>query len=207
MSSPDRRLSRRALLAGAGSLGLATLLLAGCSEVRPLYAPAVATGARPQVDLAAVKVVTPSTRAGMKVRNELIFGLNGGVDPDRPTYRLVIRLVEGSVPVGTEQYQKLPAATMVQLNAGFQLIHSATGHVAFQGTSFANASYDYSSQRFANARARLNAEDRAAGVIATDVRAKLAAWFATAAPVLPPPRPGAVEPGPTAAEQTIDDNL
>lgn len=204
MSSPDRHPSRRTVLAGAGAVGLA-ILLAACSDVRPLYAPDIASGVRPQSDLAAVKVVTPSSRAGMKIRNELIFGLNGGTDPDRAVYRLVIRLVEGSVPIGTEQYQKLPAATMVQLNAGFQLIHTDTGHVAFQGTSFANASYDYSSQRFANARARLNAEDRAAGVIATDIRAKLTAWFATTAPVLPAARPGGAKPGPTAAELTLDD--
>ena len=203
MSSPDRRPSRRRFLASAGGIGLLAGLLAACTSVRPLYAPD-ATGTGMRADLARVKVITPSTRAGMKVRNELIFGLNGGVDPDRPAYRLVVRVVDGTVPIGTEQYQKLPAATMVQLNAGFQLIEAATGHVAFQGTSFANASYDYSSQRFANARARLDATDRAAGVIATDIRAKLTAWFATDAPAVPPPS-GAAPAGPTASEQTIDD--
>lgn len=206
MSSPDRHLSRRRLLSGAGALGLAATVLAACSDVRPLYAPDVATGVRPQSDLKLVKVITPASRAGMKVRNELIFGLNGGVDPDRPVYRLVVRLVEGSVPIGTEPYQQLPAATMVQLNAGFQLINAATGHVAFQGTSFANASYDYSSQRFANARARLNAEDRAAGVIATDIRAKLTAWFATAAPIAPAGAGMGVVAAPTASEQNLGDD-
>lgn len=206
MSSPDRRPSRRHLLVGAGSVTLLALALAGCSDVRPLYAPDTVTGVRPQTDLKQVKVVTPATRAGMKVRNELIFGLNGGVDPDRPVYRLVVRLVEGSVPIGTEPYQQLPAATMVQLNAGFQLINAATGHVAFQGTSFANASYDYSSQRFANARARLNAEDRAAGVIATDIRAKLTAWFATAAPITPAGAGTGVVAAPTASEQNLGDD-
>jgi LPS-assembly lipoprotein len=201
MWSPDLRLSRRLLV-----LGLATVV-AGCGEVRPLYAPGggVAGAPGPQVELSRVYVVTPTTRAGMKVRNELIFGFNGGVDPAQPAYRLVVRVTDGSVPIGTEQYQNLPSSTLVQMNASFQLVESATGRVLFKGTSFANAAYDYSSQRFANARAKLNAEDRAAGVIATDIRTKLTAWFVSAKRS-PAVAAGATPAAQTAFEQTIDDN-
>jgi LPS-assembly lipoprotein len=169
--------SRRSLLLGlAGGL---TLLVAGCGQIQPLYAPTSADGSGPVTQLAQVLVTNASGRTGLKIRNELVFAFNNGQDPVHPRYKLVLRQTSGSIPIGSEPYQNLPSATLVQVNVGFQLTEVGTDRILFQSNSFANAAYDYSSQRFANAAAANDAMDRAALVVAADIRTKLAAWFAT----------------------------
>ena len=121
-----------------------------------------------------------TSRLTQKIRNELIFGFYGGESVvDKPTYRLVVRVNEAAVPVGVERFADLPAAYLQQLNATFTLVETGTQKTLLSGTSFANAAYDFSNQRFANVRAARNAEDRAATVMAADIRTKIAAYFAT----------------------------
>jgi LPS-assembly lipoprotein len=172
MSSPDLKTVPR-----LAALGLA-VLMAGCTDVRPLYAP-MATSAGPVAILPHIAIDPATERVPQVVRNELIFAFTGGEEPDKPLYRLVLRQNSGTVPVGSEKYQRLPAATVVQIDVGFQLIEIGSNRILYQGTSFATASYNFSSQRFANTRAKLDAQDRAAQVVAGDIRTKIAAWVAT----------------------------
>ena len=48
-----------------------------------------------------------------------------------------------------------------------------------KGTTFARASYAASLQRFANIRAQRDAEDRAAKVLAEQIRTRIAGYLAT----------------------------
>jgi len=57
-------------------------------------------------------------------------------------------------------------------------VETASQKTVLTGTSFANAAYDFSNQRFANIRAQRDAQNRAGTVIADDIHTKLAAFFA-----------------------------
>ena len=59
------------------------------------------------------------------------------------------------------------------------MIELATGKAVFGGRTFARVSSDYpgQQQRFARLRARRDAEDRAAKVIAEKIRTRLASFF------------------------------
>lgn len=177
MSSPDRSARLRRLALGL-VLGLAAAGLTACSDVpRPLYGKGFGTveGLR-SIDVAAVP-----GRVGQQVRNELVFGLYGGAgEPTgKPVYRLELTVTSIDNAVGVERYRNLPSAYLEQITATYALIDVASGATVTTGTSFANAAYDFSEQRYANVRAKRDAENRVASVVAGDIRNKLAVWFAS----------------------------
>ena len=177
MSSPDRFARLRRLSAGA-VLALAFTGLAGCSEMpRPLYGKATGTvPALRSIDVAAV-----TGRVGQQVRNELVFRLYGGEGDveGKPVHRLELTVTSIDNAVGVERYRNLPAAYVERITATYALIDIASGTTIDSGTSFAQAAYDYSPQRFANVRAKRDAENRVATVVADDIRTKLAVFFAS----------------------------
>lgn len=174
MSSPEtHRRPLAALLAAAALLGLA-----GCttSGIRPLYGGAA--GGETRETLSRVQVVTTG-RIGQQIRNELVFGFGSGAgEPDRPRWRLDVTTTTIDTSVGLDRSSNLATAHIDQVSAGWVLTEIATDRTLVSGTSFANAAYDYSQQRFADLRAKRDAENRAAGAIALDIRTKIAVWFA-----------------------------
>jgi len=70
-------------------------------------------------------------------------------------------------------------AEITGIDSSFALVELATGKTVMNGRTFARVSSDYpgQQQRFARARARLEAEDRAAKVIAENIRTRLASFF------------------------------
>jgi LPS-assembly lipoprotein len=70
-------------------------------------------------------------------------------------------------------------AEITGIDSSFALVELATGKTVMNGRTFARVSSDYpgQQQRFARARARLDAEDRAAKVIAENIRTRLASFF------------------------------
>jgi len=177
MSSPDRpaRLSRLAL---GLALGLAAAGLSACTEMpRPLYGRA--SGAAEA--LTTVDVGPVPGRVGQQVRNELVFGFYGGAGEAgvKPVYRLELTVTSIDNAVGVERYRNLPSAYVEQITATYALVDIASGATVTSGTSFAHAAYDYSEQRFADVRAKRDAENRVASVVAADIRNRLAVWFAT----------------------------
>lgn len=177
MSSRDADPTRRAV--AVGLLGLAGALLAGCSNVRPLYGTVEGGGPSAASKMAQIDIKLADSRVSQRVRNELIFAFHGGgEEAAQPIYRLNLRVTDSSLPVGIERMGSIPAAQLVQLNCSFTLTDIATGKTLLSGTSFANASYDFSQQRFANVRAQRDAENRAANQIAVDIRTKVAAYLA-----------------------------
>lgn len=183
MSSPDpsarlalRRLTwpRVAVLTALVALGAA-----GCADVRPLYGTGPSGQVGPAAQLAQIQMDVVDSRVEQRLRNELIFAFTGGAEAGAPTYRVEVRLTDLSTAVGVERLSDTPAAYVLQLTASFTLIEIGTGRTLTTGNSFANASYDFSAQRFANVRARRDAENRAVTVLAEDMKAKIASYFAT----------------------------
>jgi LPS-assembly lipoprotein len=177
MSSPDRFARLRRLVLGA-TLGLAAAGLAACTEgPRPLYGKA--TGTVPA--MRSIDVGSVSGRVGQQVRNELVFGLYGGAGDveGKPVYRLELTVTSIDNAVGVERYRNLPSAYVERITATYALVDIASGATVTSGTSFAQAAYDYSPQRYADVRAKRDAENRVATVVAGDIRNKLAVFFAT----------------------------
>lgn len=178
MSSPD--LSTRPaggfrLGAFVAVLGLA-VLLAACN-VRPMYG-SLSTGARLSDTLSTIAVDPIPERLGQQVRNEIVYAMSGAVEPVSPRYRLTVTVVRSSSSVGIHQISGTPTAEVLTVSADYRLVDAGTGEELTKGKSFADASFDFSNQRYANLRAERDAEDRAAVTIANDIVTKVAAFLA-----------------------------
>lgn len=164
--------------ADAPRLGAAALLLllAAC-QVRPLYAPGPA-GTSVASALPAIEVSAPETRPEQEFRNALQFRLRGAEAGAPPRYRLDygMRLVERRVAI--EQFTGTPAAYQVEGRLSYSLRDANEGSVLVRDSATATASYDRSTQEFANVRAQRDAERRVAETLAEMVASRLAAHLA-----------------------------
>ncbi|MGX1309832.1 LPS-assembly lipoprotein [Amorphus suaedae] len=163
----------------AAGVGLAVVLAAvgGC-QVKPLYGDVgLAADEGVQARLASISVPAGGSQFLQQFVRELEFRLRGGADPapTRYTLRYITndRSASLAVPVTLDE----PTAISVTLGVDFALIDTATNLTLLTGSSFATASYDYSSQRFANTRASVDAQNRVARSVAQDVGNRLAAYF------------------------------
>ncbi len=179
MSSSDKR--SRSGLNGVLVAALAAVVLSACSEgagFRPLYATAPG-GIGVNEKLNQIDIPTIPSRVGQRVRNELIFENNGGALPTGAVYRLevVIREALASTLVRSDGES---AAQIYSLDAQFKLIRIADKKVVLNGVSYGRAGFERFNQIYSNVRAREDAENRAARTVAMDLRARLAAFLATA---------------------------
>ncbi|MHC5655442.1 LPS assembly lipoprotein LptE [Stappia sp.] len=187
MSSSDlasRRLARHVALS---ALVVAALALGGC-QVRPLYGTLSMPAGSPALvqELAAIDIDPVETasdedldRVGQVLRNELIFGFTRGREAAPTRYRLKILIDRPLNEIGVERLADVPSAYTVTVNASYVLSDAATGKTLKTGKAFGSASFDFSSQRFANLRAQRDAENRAAKMVAGDLQTRLAGFFAT----------------------------
>ena len=151
------------------------LALTGC-QFRPLYAD-LGGGRTVRSDLRGIDIMPLETRVGQRLRNNLIFAFGGGESDNTQRYRLKIILTETDTEVSVEKFTDVPASKLLALTASYTLTEMATKKTILTGSSFANASYDISTQRFANIRAKRDAENRAAMVVSDDIRARISAHF------------------------------
>jgi len=152
------------VLATAMGLGL----LAGC-QARPLYG---------SIDdhQQSVSVSVADSRVEQVVRNELVLGFGG--EQSGSAYRLKLSVsssVGGILPGGVDNEFSAARATVT---ASYVLKSVASNEIVKTGTRFADAQLDLPSQQFAQVRASLEAEDRAARAVAALVRADVAAALA-----------------------------
>jgi|SRR5579862_8995343 len=160
-------------------------LTAGCFQ--PLYGDSnvVATAGLDSklsgVDVAPINTPngTPIARVGVGVRNELLYDLTGGGSATLPTHRLTIQLSSTQLQVIVDVNTARPEVQDYGINATYTLIDIATGKTVVTGQTFSRVSFDIpgQQQRFAGARALRDAENRAAKVIADNIRSRLASYF------------------------------
>lgn len=161
----------------------AALSLAAC-QVRPLYLDQSATGgpASPLAAVKAVRILPPRDRPEQVIRNELLFLFRGdGSRVQDPLYelRLLTQVSENTLAVELEE--DLPSAIFINVSATFILSEIATERTLLTGTARAGASYDFSSQRFANVRAERDAITRAGKTVAQQINARVTSYFAARA--------------------------
>jgi LPS-assembly lipoprotein len=170
-------------LAGIACLGG---LAGGCFQ--PLYGEYSLTPNAPAIGpaLAGVdvnQIPAPSgsseARVAVETRNQLLFDLTGGGAPPPPTHRLAVRMTSNRLSVIVDITSGRADVEDYGLNVTYTLTDIKTGKPVITGNTFARVSYDIpgQAQRFARARGLRDAENRAAKVIADNIKARLASYF------------------------------
>ena len=155
-------------------LTVAALVLAGCGY-RPMYGSS-ATSPGVAGSLAAISIPEASDRPSQLVRNELVSTMQTGKgEEERYLLNLTTTLADNSV-IANKQPSVGRQAILITTN--FELIDRSTGKVVTKGTSFARVPYDVVRQPFADLQAQKDATERAAREVGSDIRTRLAAYFA-----------------------------
>lgn len=176
---PHKGRGRALGLAAAFSLALLT---AGCFQ--PLYGdPKVVPTAGLDDKLRTVEVAplnipngTRLSRVGIEVRSSLLT--DTGSDATK-RYRLNVQLTASQQQVIVDINTARPDIQNYGIDAVYTLTNLETNKPVFQASTFARVSYNIpgQQQRFAGERGLRDAEDRAAQVIADNIRSRLASYF------------------------------
>ena len=162
-------------------------LTAGCFQ--PLYgssSPTAASAPGVTDKLSSVEVLpidapngTRTSRIGVEVRNNLISNLTGGGPAAAAAYQLTINVSASTRQVIVDINSARPEIQNYGLDASYTLKEIGTGKVLFTSQTFARVSYNIpgQEQRFAGDRGLRDAENRAAKVIADNIRDRLASFF------------------------------
>ena len=160
-------------------------LLGGCFQ--PLYGEFSTNGSPILRDqLSAVNVLqieapkgTDEARLAVEIRNALLFKLTGGGAEAPPIHRLKISISSTRSAIIVDINTSRPDIEDYGINAAYSLTEIATGKVVVTGQTFARVSYDIpgQQQRYARLRGLRDAEDRAAKVIADNIRSRLTSYF------------------------------
>lgn len=131
-------------------------------------------GASLRADLASIKVEPIPDRIGHYLANELVFAFNGSGAEVQPRYRLLVSVTEKvQTPLVDTISGRATAATVV-VDANYRLLPIGGTEPITQGTAFVAASYDRTSQRFANLRAARDAEIRTAKALSDQIQTRIA---------------------------------
>jgi LPS-assembly lipoprotein len=172
---------------------LAVLALAGLTAgcFQPLYGTQSLVGNAGLGDkldgVEVAEIRTPNgtriSRVGVNLRTELIYQLTGGGAAASPNYRLDIQLTSTNLQVIVDINTARPDIQNYGIDASYKLIDIATGKPVITGATFSRVSYNIpgQQQRFAGDRGLRDAENRAAKVIAENIRTRLASYFAAGA--------------------------
>ncbi len=148
------------------------LLLPVMGCFKPLYGGV--EGVALQNDLAAIAIDPIPERSGHYLANELRFLLNGTGSEVKPKYRLQIVLRERVQVSLVDSTSQRASAGSIVIDADYKLLPIGGGAPVASGVAFTFASYDRSSQRFANIRAARDAEIRDARTLAEQIKNRLA---------------------------------
>ncbi|MDA7946416.1 MAG: hypothetical protein MPJ78_02955 [Hyphomicrobiaceae bacterium] len=177
MSSPDNKRrkalrSRRQALALIGSALLAAPLASAC---QPLYG-STPNGARVKDVMAGIDITEIPGRVGQRLRNELIFSTTGGGRAGGSVYRLEISVRE-SLTKTLVSTTGDAQGEIYFLEANYKLVSLADNKIVFRGKGVGRAAYDRFNPIFSNVRARIDAENRAARIVADTIRTGVAGYL------------------------------
>ena len=174
--NPQTALSRRRFTLALGVSALAAPLLAGC-QFQPLYGSGSSrSGGSVNEVMKSITIAPIPGRVGQRIRNELIFANTGGGHTNQPIYRLQIAIRENVTAILVERTGDAEGQ-LYNLDANFKLLRIADEKVVLEGQSTSRAAYDKFEQIFANTRARIDAENRAARTVADGIKTRVAAFI------------------------------
>jgi LPS-assembly lipoprotein len=177
-----RRLLRWVAVAAAAAL------TAGCFQ--PLYGEhaagpgAVAPNVRDafatvEIDQVSAPNGTPEARIAVELRNNVVYELTGGAGSGTTSYRLRIQMKLSKAAMIVDIATGRTEAEIIGIDVAYTLTEVGTKKVVVNSQTFARVSSDVPGlqQRFAHQRAQRDAENRAAKVIAEQIRSRLASYF------------------------------
>lgn len=152
--------------------------LSGCG-FHPLYAPPSDDSDSMARDLSTVRVAPIADRYGQVLREDLIRRLAPEGTADKTTYVLNVELKETTNNVALER-TGLGSRAQVRMEATYKLVDERTGNVTLQGRSRAVESFNLGDSEFSVVVSAQDARNRTVDRIASDIRARLGAYFADA---------------------------
>lgn len=161
------------------AIGAITLALAGCFQ--PMYADrSVIGGSGPNLRDAMrdVEVVAIDGRLGQELRNNIIFELTGGAgNPSGAPYKLNMSVASSSFNAIIDPTSGLAQTETVSLDVSYRLKDVANDKVVLTDQAIARVTIDRTAQRYARVRAVRDAENKAAKIVAEQMRARVASFF------------------------------
>jgi LPS-assembly lipoprotein len=161
------------------AVGAVTLVLAGCFQ--PMYADrSVVGGTGPNLRDAMrdVEVVAVDGRLGQEIRNDIIFELTGGAgNPSGAPYKLNMSVSSNSFNAIIDPTSGLAQTETVSLDVSYRLKDVANDKVVLTDQAIARVTIDRTAQRYARVRAVRDAENKAAKIVAEQMRARVASFF------------------------------
>jgi len=177
MLSPERVHLRD--LSRWASIGAIALTLAGCFQ--PMYADrSITGGSGPNLREAMrdVEVVAVDGRLGQELRNDIIFELTGGAgNPAGAPYKLNMTVSNTSFNAIIDATSGLAQTETVSLDVNYKLKDVANDKVVLSDKAIARVTIDRTAQRYARVRAVRDAENKAAKIVAEQMRARVASFF------------------------------
>lgn len=177
MLSPERIHLRK--LYRWASIGTIVLTLAGCFQ--PMYADrSITGGSGPNLREAMrdVEVVAVDGRLGQELRNDIIFELTGGGgNPSGAPYKLDMTVSNTSFNAIIDATSGLAQTETVSLDVRYKLKDVANDKVVLTDKAIARVTIDRTAQRYARVRAVRDAENKAAKIVAEQMRARVASFF------------------------------
>jgi LPS-assembly lipoprotein len=194
VESAERDLMMNCQRYRVGTFGLLLAIngtLSGCGNggFRPLYGP-TPSGVAVQERMKELEVATIPGRVGQVIRNELIFHAGGGGELLPPTHRLEVVTSE-SVQTTLVSSTGNSNGGVYLLQAKFKLIRIKDKKVVMEGTSLGRAAFESFTNiattgtlspnyTYSTVRAHDDAENRAARVVADDLKTRMAIYFSGA---------------------------
>jgi LPS-assembly lipoprotein len=167
------------LLARLAVVGLLSGALAGCFQ--PLYAESNTTAGPSLLDnMREVEILQIQGRIGNELRNDLIFALTGGEgNPKNVPYQMTISVQSSIASAIVNSGSGLPENQIVRVTGNWKLVRSGDEKKkpVVEGSASGSGTIDVSDQRYANYAATRDAENRAARIVADQIKAQIAAYF------------------------------
>ena len=164
--------------------GLAVLVLAGALGgcFQPMYGQSTlfGAGAKLRDEMRQVEILEIQGRLGQEIRNDLIFELTGGQgNPVGAPYKLAITITSGSQTPLVDVASGRATSETVTLDVTYRVLDVSNDKVVLAEKALARISIDRSQQRYAGLRAVRDAQNRAAKLVAEQIRSRLASYFLT----------------------------
>ena len=163
-------------LASMLMLSLLAGMLSACG-FEPLYGT-TPVGSSTARELSRITVEEQKTRLGQLVRNKLLSSMSPGGTVEEH-YRL--RLVATSeTETAVDDADDLVRRAVLKVDVAYELSDPASARVLHTGKTFSRIAYDRNDADYSNVQAETNAMEKAADEVGTDIRTRLAAYFASA---------------------------